>query len=106
MLKTKASPLRRILRGLAAIALVALIAGVVRYAVDPKVTVFSAGSAPSGDAPGDAVTRRDSSGVVPRTVEVGDEAPEFTAIGEDGKAVRLSDFRGRWLVLVFLRGHW
>jgi len=32
-------------------------------------------------------------------VEVGDPAPDFELAGTDGRTYRLTDFRGRWLVL-------
>ncbi len=41
-----------------------------------------------------------SSGSVP----VGTAAPDFTLAASDGRQVSLSDYRGRALVLVFLRG--
>lgn len=31
----------------------------------------------------------------------GDDAPDFTLPAGDGSTVRLSDFRGRWVVLFF-----
>jgi cytochrome oxidase Cu insertion factor (SCO1/SenC/PrrC family) len=33
-------------------------------------------------------------------------APDFTAIDQTGRTVRLADFRGSPLLLVFYRGHW
>jgi len=36
--------------------------------------------------------------------DVGSQAPDFELTGTDGKVVRLSDYRGRPLVLVFNRG--
>ncbi len=40
-------------------------------------------------------------------VEVGDRAPDFTLENMNGKAISLSDFRGKKnVVLVFYRGHW
>lgn len=40
-------------------------------------------------------------------VKVGDTAPDFTLENMDGRAISLSDFRGRKnVVLVFYRGHW
>ena len=38
------------------------------------------------------------------TVPVGSEAPDFSLTSIQGEQVRLSDFRGRNVVLVFLRG--
>jgi peroxiredoxin len=38
------------------------------------------------------------------TVPVGSPAPDFELTGTDGKPVRLSEFRGSPVVLVFLRG--
>ena len=38
------------------------------------------------------------------TVPVGSPAPDFTLTAIDGQEVRLSDYRGRNVVLVFLRG--
>ncbi len=38
------------------------------------------------------------------TVAVGSPAPDFTLTSIDGQEVRLSDYRGRKVVLVFLRG--
>jgi peroxiredoxin Q/BCP len=37
-------------------------------------------------------------------VEVGDPAPDFELAGTDGRTYRLTDFRGRWLVLAFYPG--
>ncbi|NPB03537.1 MAG: thioredoxin-dependent thiol peroxidase [Thermotogae bacterium] len=34
-------------------------------------------------------------------LKVGDRAPDFTLLDEEGKEVRLSDFRGKWVVLYF-----
>lgn len=40
-------------------------------------------------------------------VKVGDRAPDFTLENMNGKAISLSDFRGKKkVVLVFYRGHW
>jgi cytochrome oxidase Cu insertion factor (SCO1/SenC/PrrC family) len=40
-------------------------------------------------------------------VKVGQAAPEFSLEGADGKAITLSDFRGKKsVVLVFYRGYW
>jgi thioredoxin-dependent peroxiredoxin len=37
-------------------------------------------------------------------VEVGDSAPDFELRGTGDRTVRLTDFRGRWLVLAFYPG--
>ena len=37
---------------------------------------------------------------------VGAAAPDFALVDQAGKAVRLADFRGSPLLLVFYRGHW
>ncbi len=34
-------------------------------------------------------------------VEVGQEAPDFTLVNQDGKEIRLSDFRGKNVILAF-----
>jgi len=40
-------------------------------------------------------------------VKVGQAAPDFTLEDSDGKAITLSDFRGKKsVVLVFYRGYW
>jgi cytochrome oxidase Cu insertion factor (SCO1/SenC/PrrC family) len=39
-------------------------------------------------------------------VAVGGAAPDFTLEGLDGRSVTLSSFRGKYVVLVFYRGHW
>jgi cytochrome oxidase Cu insertion factor (SCO1/SenC/PrrC family) len=36
----------------------------------------------------------------------GQMAPDFTLPDQDGKAVRLSDERGHWVLLFFYRGYW
>jgi len=36
-----------------------------------------------------------------RTLAVGSTAPDFTLPAQDGKPVRLSDYRGKWVVLYF-----
>jgi hypothetical protein len=38
------------------------------------------------------------------TIPVGSEAPDFTLPAIDGREVSLSDYRGRPVLLVFLRG--
>ena len=37
-------------------------------------------------------------------VTVGDEAPEFELAGTGGRTYRLSDYRGRWVILAFYPG--
>src|SRR5262249_45777549 len=37
---------------------------------------------------------------------VGSAGPAFTLVDQSGKPVRLEDFRGGPLLLVFYRGHW
>jgi cytochrome oxidase Cu insertion factor (SCO1/SenC/PrrC family) len=37
-------------------------------------------------------------------MNAGIHAPDFTLQDADGATVRLSDYRGRWVVLSFLRG--
>ena len=39
-------------------------------------------------------------------IQVGQPAPDFTAINSEGKPVELSSFRGKNLILVFYRGQW
>ncbi len=39
-------------------------------------------------------------------VEVGETAPDFELLDQDGLTVRLSDFQGSQLILVFYRGFW
>jgi peroxiredoxin Q/BCP len=36
-------------------------------------------------------------------LNVGDRAPDFALPDVDGRSVSLADYRGRWVVLVFLR---
>ena len=40
------------------------------------------------------------------TLNSGDAAPAFSLRTFDGNTVRFSDFRGRRLVVVFIRGTW
>jgi peroxiredoxin Q/BCP len=37
-------------------------------------------------------------------VGVGDRAPEFELAGTEGRAYRLSDYRGKWVILAFYPG--
>jgi peroxiredoxin Q/BCP len=39
-----------------------------------------------------------------RFITLGDPAPDFTLPAVDGRQVSLKDFRGKHIVLVFLRG--
>jgi hypothetical protein len=39
-------------------------------------------------------------------IRPGARAPDFTLPTGDGRALSLSDFRGKNVVLVFYRGHW
>ena len=39
--------------------------------------------------------------VAASSLEVGKPAPDFKLLNQDGKAVRLKDFRGKWVVLYF-----
>ena len=32
---------------------------------------------------------------------VGEDAPDFSSISDDGKQISLRDYRGRWVVLFF-----
>lgn len=34
-------------------------------------------------------------------IHAGETAPDFTLPADDGRVVRLSEFRGRWVVLFF-----
>jgi len=38
--------------------------------------------------------------------KVGQQAPEFTLVDQNGKSVSLSAARGQKVVLVFYRGYW
>jgi thioredoxin-dependent peroxiredoxin len=39
--------------------------------------------------------------MVAMALEIGDQAPDFTLSDQDGKAVKLADFRGRRVVVFF-----
>jgi peroxiredoxin len=41
-----------------------------------------------------------------KTLRTGDTAPDFALPTADRKTARLSDYRGKSLVLVFIRGTW
>jgi peroxiredoxin len=40
------------------------------------------------------------------TLKIGDTAPDFALPTADGGTVRLADYRGKPLALVFIRGTW
>jgi peroxiredoxin len=40
------------------------------------------------------------------TLKAGDTAPDFALPDVDRKIIRLSDFRGQPVVIVFIRGTW
>ena len=42
----------------------------------------------------------------PLRVHVGEKAPDFALPDTSGKTVRLSDFRGRNVLIDFYRGYW
>ena len=49
----------------------------------------------------------DLSATDPTRIKAGQTAPDFTLEDSDGKAITLSDFRGKKsVVLVFYRGYW
>jgi len=37
----------------------------------------------------------------PRPPKVGEPAPAFEAVNQEGKPVKLSDFKGKWVILAF-----
>lgn len=39
-------------------------------------------------------------------VAVGQEAPDFILLDHESQSVQLSSHRGKYVVLVFYRGHW
>jgi peroxiredoxin len=41
-----------------------------------------------------------------QTLKPGDAAPDFALPDVDRKLIRLSDFRGKPVVIVFIRGTW
>jgi peroxiredoxin Q/BCP len=46
------------------------------------------------------VAQLPASGAAPRVLTVGDEAPPFSLLGSDGKTYRLSDYRGKQVVIL------
>jgi len=42
----------------------------------------------------------------PERVKLGQAAPDFTLEDHSGRALTLSSFRGKYVILVFYRGHW
>ena len=55
-------------------------------------------------APGTSAPAQDH--IAPLNVREGDKAPDFALKDGDGKTVRLSDFKGRDVLLDFYRGYW
>jgi cytochrome oxidase Cu insertion factor (SCO1/SenC/PrrC family) len=52
---------------------------------------------------------KDGAGLPPRDlnrIQVGQPAPDFTLEDAAGRPLTLSDFRGKYVILVFYRGHW
>ena len=43
---------------------------------------------------------------ISETLKAGEAAPEFELLTVDRTVVRLSDFRGKPLALIFIRGTW
>jgi peroxiredoxin len=43
---------------------------------------------------------------ISETLKAGDTAPDFELLTLDRQPVRLSDFRGKALALIFIRGTW
>jgi peroxiredoxin len=43
---------------------------------------------------------------ISKTLKAGDMAPEFEVPAADRKMIHLSDFNGKPLVLIFIRGTW
>jgi peroxiredoxin len=41
-----------------------------------------------------------------KTIKPGDPAPGFELPTADGRVIRLQDFKGKRLLIVFLRGTW
>ena len=46
------------------------------------------------------------SAAIAADLKVGDKAPDFSAMGLDGKQVKFSSFRGKQVVLTFNRANW
>jgi cytochrome oxidase Cu insertion factor (SCO1/SenC/PrrC family) len=52
---------------------------------------------------------KDGAGLRPddvQRVRIGSAAPDFTLEDVDGRPATLSSYQGRYVVLVFYRGHW
>ena len=56
------------------------------------LAVALATGAGMGESPG--------AGQAPRALDVGDEAPPFSLVGSDGRTYRLSDYRGKQVVVL------
>jgi len=52
------------------------------------------------EAPAPAVDKSAASSVAPRSLSVGDQAPEFSLPGSDGKQYNLAAYRGRQAVVL------
>ena len=83
--------------GLTVLLLCVLIGSLIRYGIAPHFRNQRPGRPPLQDAPYVKMEPAAS------RLRPGDAAPDFTIQGEAGRPVQLSDYRGRWVVLVFLR---
>lgn len=63
------------------------------------VAVGLAGACREAPAPGEKGTAS-STTAAPRPLSIGDQAPEFSLPGSDGKQYRLADYRGRQAVVL------
>jgi cytochrome oxidase Cu insertion factor (SCO1/SenC/PrrC family) len=48
-----------------------------------------------------ALMRSGDEPTMPRPPKVGEPAPAFKGVNQDGKPVKLSDFKGKWVILAF-----